>query len=179
VKLDDLVQEARVALCEAAKRYDERPEVAFAGYARPWIEGEIRKWVKRSEMPWHRGMLSFDDPRTEALASRLGCAPAGTEEDGSDSPERMADRIPGGLDSPEDMLAAGHRQGVLDAAIATLPDGMQNVIRAHYYEDQTKKEIGQALGISHQMASRLLDRAHALLRVRLVIKERVRSASAI
>ena len=46
--LADLLQEARIALLAAAAGYDPDKDVRFATYARPWVEGALKKEVGRA-----------------------------------------------------------------------------------------------------------------------------------
>jgi len=66
----------------------------------------------------------------------------------------------------EGMEQAEERRQLLEA-VAELPEEMQEVLRAYYYQDVTYKELGAQLGVSAATVNARLTQARALLRERL------------
>lgn len=81
---EDLMQEARLALCEAAAAYDDRPDdsgnghASFSTYAFPWIIGRVKKaaslikaWRHNEGMDLNQvpdpSKNTFDPDRVEAM----------------------------------------------------------------------------------------------------------------
>jgi RNA polymerase sigma factor FliA len=146
----DLHQDARLGLLSAAARYDARKNVPFGSYARRRIGGAV-----------------VDGLRQNDHLSR--CARARIKARGSEAPPEplpaiAPDQIPGALEPPDRYAAAAECHRLLNAAIETLPERLQTVLRAYYYAGQTMRAIGGNLGISEGRVSQIHARALRLLR---------------
>ncbi len=189
--LDDFVQVARLALVEAAGRFQPERGVPFANYSATVIEGRLkhhlrdRCWAVRPPRPLQEMWLAAA-PVTEALTQRLGRSPTVSElseEMGvdpallvealdtphawsADSLERLQ------TDSPmpwepavvDGGFAAVEERAWLHDAIAALPKRLQYILEMRFRQDLTQREIAEKLGISQMHVSRLLARALRQLR---------------
>lgn len=188
--LDDLVQVGAIGLVKAANRFDETRGVAFATFAAPLIEGEIRRHLRdrsslmripralqraSGELRRQRGQLaaaSGHSPNIGELAAALG-----TDEQGIEralraelarnavpfpSDEEGVERFDGSdqYDSSEDRLSLAGCMRALDVR-------ERKIVLLRFHADMTQRQIGQELGISQAQVSRLLSGALARLRAEL------------
>jgi RNA polymerase sigma-B factor len=188
--LDDLVQIGAVGLIKASDRFDASRGVAFATFAAPAIDGEIRRHLRdrSSSLRIPRGLqrTSGELRRQQSeLAASLGHSPT-LEELASalDADEQQLERalkaelardaIPlsagdGEGDAPE----ASHQQGgsedrlSLAAGMRVLGERERAIVFLRFHADLTEREIGSKLGISQAHVSRLLRVALVRLRSEL------------
>ena len=154
VDLQDLEQDARIGLMEAAGRFDSKRKVSFGAYARRRISGAIVDGLRRTDH------LSRDTRRQ--IKAENADAPA--------CPAQLLDTddIPGILLSPETYAVESERDRLLGAAVAKLPGRWRIVLRGYYRHGMTMREIGRGLGVNESRVSQIHKRALGELRTRLV-----------
>jgi RNA polymerase sigma-B factor len=134
-ELDDLVQVGAVGLVKAAERFDPSRGVAFATFAAPAIEGEVRRHLRKRtrslRIPQELHQMEAELHRSNGdLSAALG------------SDNRL-------------LLARGLR---------ALDQRERRIVFLRFNADMTERQIAQAVGISQAHVSRLLDGALATLR---------------
>lgn len=190
-ELDDLVQVGAVGLIKASDRFDPRKGVAFATFATPTIEGEIRHHLRdRSaglRIPRKLQHLSREVRRCRGqLTNRLGRSPTVAElaaalDTDPDEVEaalvaeraRESRALGDGDDTP---VAAAGAQPADDAdnrlmlvnSLRALDERERQVIYLRFHADRTERQIAGELKISQAHVSRLLGTALAKLRDSLV-----------
>mgnify|MGYP000288936983 CR=1 FL=1 len=133
---DDLVSWGMIGLVNAARAWDPARSTAFSTLACRAIERMIIRGVSREWKPEQANV-------TMSLDALLG------ERNGDGSDERFVDRLAGEEDTEEDFLKADTGLEIR-RALAELPPDQQELIRRHYFEGQSVKEIAQELGMSRQ-----------------------------
>lgn len=194
--LADLRQVAAMAMVKAADRFDPDYGAPFTAFAAVTIRGELRRHYR--DHGWTmRVPRSLQERRAEArqavevLTARAGRSP--TVPDLAEHLHISVDEViealyadenyrPMSLDSKVgDGLSVGERAGTddpgydaveADDAFTTLarscPERLEAMLRMRYVERLTQLEIAERSGISQVHVSRLLARAHRLVRSRLV-----------
>lgn len=188
-ELEDLVQVGYVGLLKASDRFDPSRGVAFAGFAAPVIEGEIRHHLRDQTAPV-RIPRALEQTRTKLrgrrseLESTLG-RPATTGElakalevqeseiEGALIAERARKSIStselasasqpadgGALTSSDDRL-------LLAAGMRLLDDRERQIVFLRFHADMTERQIASEVGLSQAHVSRLLKGALARLRTEL------------
>jgi RNA polymerase sigma-B factor len=195
---EDLMQVAYIGLLKAINNFDPGFGGSLAAYAHPNITGEIKRHFRDKSWHVHvaRSMQELAIKAHEAarlLAQNLGRVPDETELAGhlgvttaSLRAARQAEmsRRPASLDTPlagagvstlVDVLGADDPQleHVLSMqAVAThwgdLPALEQKILLMRFHGNMTQAQIGQLIGISQMQVSRLLARALAYLRPRVL-----------
>lgn len=175
--LDDLRQVGAIGLLRALERYDAGQGVPFEPFARTWIAGEMRHYL-RDAVPMVRPPRELVELRGRVAAAR---AELSDEADGAAIAE--ATGLPlakvlevlaleenfqaASLDADEagDRLVDGRYKSfqlaeddriMLAAAMARLRAVSREVIEFAYYEDLTQAEIAKRLGVSQMQVSRRL-----------------------
>ena len=70
--------------------------------------------------------------------------------------EQVAPEIPASpAESPERLFAQAELRGKLNAAMETLPEKYQVVVKLYYEKDMTMKEIGESLGVNESRVSQI------------------------
>jgi RNA polymerase sigma-B factor len=186
--LEDLVQVGAVGLVKAGNRFDESRGVAFASFAAPVIEGEIRRYLRDRSAPMRipRGVqrtsgalrrkrdqlvaTTGQSPSTRELAAALGLDEesvqralaaelAGTAKPLSGSEE-------GGLRHADDEGDSDDRL-LLERSMRVLDERQRKIVFLRFHADMTERQIGLELGISQAQVSRLLNAALTRLRAEL------------
>ncbi|MGZ4233943.1 MAG: sigma-70 family RNA polymerase sigma factor [Solirubrobacteraceae bacterium] len=193
-ELDDLVQVGAVGLMKASDRFDPNRGVAFATFATPAIEGEIRRHLRDRthsvKIPRDLQRTGRNVRRHEAeLAARLGRFPTTaelaaalkvdeTEIERAVAADRASDQLAAtpGDDALEparvfEPLNGSDDRMLLAASLRTLNERERRIVFLRFHADMTERQIGRAVGISQAHVSRLLDSALAKLRVELAENE--------
>jgi RNA polymerase sigma-B factor len=187
--LDDLVQVGALGLIRASDRFDASRGVAFATFAMPAIEGEIRRHLgdrttslriprelrrMSGELQRRRAELaaSLGRPPTVAeLAAAVGVEDADVQralnaeraaQPSSALPDELAEAVADAesLASTDDRLLLAHGARVLD-------ERERRIVFLRFHADLTEDDIARDLGISQAHVSRLLAGALAKLRAAL------------
>lgn len=186
VELDDLVQVGAVGLIKASDRFDPGRGVAFATFATPTIEGEIRHHLRdRSStlrVPRQLQQMSRTIHRRQGeLAARLGRSPTVPElAEALQTDEAMVERalaaeaalqpVPLTDDEGSEATATDEASASSDdrltlaSTIRALDERERQIVYLRFHADQTERQIAQQLGISQAHVSRLLGAALAKLR---------------
>lgn len=186
LELDDLIQVARVGLVLAIQRFRPAPGAAFAAFAIPTIQGELKRhfrdhgWVVRPPRRIQE-LQARARARARELEQQLGRTPSSDELAAALGVETheldecaAADSgfHPLSLDVPADpsgtplsaRLADGDDDGLeslpdlvaLRRVLAGLPPRDRAVLSWRFGEGLTQSEIGARLGVSQMQVSRIL-----------------------
>lgn len=193
-EFDDLVQVGAVGLVKASDRFDPSRGVAFATFATPAIEGEIRRHLRdraRSvRIPRDLQKTSRNVRRQQAeLAARLGRFPTTSEVaealrvDESEieraiTAERAGDQVALALGdeawepaSPSESLDGSDNRMLLAASMQALTERERRIVFLRFHADLTERQIARTVGISQAHVSRLLDGALTKLRAEMAEQE--------
>ena len=188
--LDDLVQAGAIGLIKASSRFDESRGVAFAKFAAPTIDGEIRHYLRDRaaslriprELQRTSGEIRRQRPQ---LTAALGHSPTvGELAAALDTNERQVERalmaelareaVPLSSDTAGDARADGSAQQAgsedrmsLASSLRTLDERQRAIVFLRFHADMTEREIGRELGLSQAHVSRLLAGALNQLRAEL------------
>ena len=182
VELHDLAQSGLLGLVSAGRNYDPAASVPFSIYARYRIEGAIldslrredlaprklRRWQKQvsaarqkltvslqrsptEEELCDRLMVSAVEMRSRSLAlSRTNAAQPAKRESGE-----TPDPVSGPETDPDHICSQRQLREVLDRLLDDLPERHQQVIRLHYCQHMTMKEIGGVMGVNESRVSQM------------------------
>lgn len=189
VERDDLASAGSLALVQAARSYDPSTGVPFSRYASLRIRGalldELRSmdWVSRGARSRVRELTATTEQLAAALgrpatrdeiATALGIDAQAVDQIRADADRRVlsidasagviAEMIVDSTSTPEEAVLATERVHWLRAAVDTLPERLQVVIRAIYLEDRTVVDLADELGVTQSRISQLRTEALALLR---------------
>jgi RNA polymerase sigma-B factor len=189
--LDDLVQVGAVGLIKAADRFDPSRGAAFATFATPAIEGEIRRHLRDRASPVRipRGLQQMSGQlrrRRGELTAALGRSPNRSElaaAIGADeldveralNAERALESIrisakdnPIELPDVSETVTGSDDRLLLADSVRVLDERERRIVLLRFHADMTEREIARAVGISQAHVSRLLGGALEKLRVELV-----------
>jgi RNA polymerase sigma factor for flagellar operon FliA len=96
-------------------------------------------------------MVSAVEMRSRSLALSRTNAPLSAQRDGSET----ADPASGPETDPDHICSQRQLREVLDRLIDDLPDRHQQVIRLHYCQHMTMKEIGSVMGVNESRVSQM------------------------
>lgn len=190
--LEDLLQVGAVALVKASDRFDPDRGVAFATFATPAVEGEIRRHLGERSGSVRvsrelRRMTGRLESTRAGLAATLGRTPTidelaralGVEHDDVERAlEAQRARQPAPAvsdDAPEaegesESLDSSDDRLLLAAGTRVLDERERRIVFLRFHADMTEREIARDLGISQPQVSRLLTRALEKLREALEYK---------
>lgn len=183
-ELDDLVQVGAVGLIKASDRFDPHKGVAFATFATPTIEGEIRHHLRDRGAPLRiprplqdlgrriqrcQGELTVSlgrSPTTAEVAASLQISE--DEVDQALAATRARDSVPladgEAHDAAEEPAAGSDTRLMLASSLRALDERQRQIIYLRFHADKTERQIARELGISQAHVSRLLASALAQLR---------------
>jgi RNA polymerase sigma-B factor len=187
--VEDLIQVGSIALIRASDRFDPERGVAFATFAAPAVEGEIRRHVGDQggsvRIPRELRRMTGELERSRRrLAASLGRAPTVSElavdlgvehEDVERALEAQLAREPAPAASEDVVEAVGEVASLqstddrllLAAGAHVLDDRERRIVFLRFHADMTERDIAQEVGISQAQVSRSLTRALAKLRTEL------------
>lgn len=185
---EDLVAYGFRGLLEARQRFDASKGVAFKSFAYYRVRGAMLDGIRTmARLPRRayarlRAAEAMDD-----VAETSGAALANaTQKPTTDVVLRAVDAIlgsvaaaytvavsvedaEGGAGSPEEAVLREERTTRMRAALLTLPEREQHLVRAHYFDGRQFDEVSAELGISKSWGSRV--HAHALELLRKALED--------
>jgi RNA polymerase sigma factor for flagellar operon FliA len=189
VEIDELVQEGRIGLMEAAERFDSTLGVSFKTFAYYRVKGAMYDGLRKMDVITRRknANLMFETAASEFLADealRGSTEPVRktTKDEINevaglisglvpiymltlDAIDRMEQEEPGR--SPDQQLAFKQQKAELKKAMQQLPAKERRLLEYHYYEDLTLEQAAARLGLSKSWASRLHAKAISKLHNKL------------
>lgn len=173
--LEDLKQHGVIGLMRAARKFDETRGTVFSTVATWWVRQEIHRAVqdfsgtirvsvpaqdrhnrlKReagSEEAYERlvGMMSAAKQKTTRLAAQASMTISlnmNVRNDNGNRETELGDLIPDPNGTLAEDAATDHQQAEAVAKLlGTLDDRTREIIRLHYWEGMTAKEIGKKYG---------------------------------
>jgi RNA polymerase sigma-B factor len=189
-ELDDLVQVGSIGLVKASDRFDPKRGVAFAAFAAPAIEGEIRNHLRdrthpvripreqeriRGELRYRRDELALAigrDPTVQELAVALGVEKGDIEraltvERARDSSSVASEVDASELPADSEALTTSDDRLVLASSLRSLDERERRIVFLRFHADMTERQIAHEVGISQAHVSRLLSGALTKLRAEL------------
>lgn len=191
VNRDDLISAGMLALVTSAQSYDPARGVPFGRFAAIRIRGgltdELRTmdWASRSV----RGKAREINAVRNELAAVLGRSPeraeiartmgvAVQELDAVDADVQRAavlsiqgltenngaDLVPDGDAGPEGLLMRREQLGILQDAVAELPDRLRTVVQEYFFGQRKMADIAGDLGVTESRVSQLRSEALVMLR---------------
>ncbi len=160
----DLLQEGRLALIQAARRYDPARRASFLG----WIEAPVRWAMQRFA---RRAARAVRVPHNRF--NRVSCTMVSLDQpaapDGDSGGTVLADFLLIEDARPHDGVEARERHGALHSALSQLPPEQSYLLRARYFDELSDAAIGAALGVCRSEVYRRREAAASRLR-RLLVK---------
>jgi RNA polymerase sigma factor FliA len=183
---DDLASAGALALVTAADAFNPDLGIPFGAYARKRIMGAFADDMRASDWASRSTRRRIKDTMAvqETLTGTLGRTPTvdelaaalGTDRETTVSALADASRTVTALDDvtseflaaetvlPEESLLESEKLRYLHASVDALPERMQLIVRAIYFEDRSVKEVAEELGITHSAVSQQRTEAMRLLR---------------
>lgn len=189
---DDLTQVARLGLVLAAHRFEPSTGTPFGGYAAPTILGELKRHMRdhawavrppRTLQELRPQCIATVDlltqqfqrrPLVSEIAEAMEVAPELVNEvvllDSAYQPDSL-DQPAHGVDAPTPELLAPQKrlehveaQMAVGPSLSSLPEGDRDVLRLHFKENLSQRQIAAVLGVSQMQVSRILRRSLAVMR---------------
>jgi len=206
IELDDLIHAGLAGLFDAATKYRDDKQVAFATYAQYRIRGtildslrqmdcasrETRKRYKKMEAATREFTARcLRKPSETELAAEMGIdcqelrawmlefrALRTADVHGNDGEDKTNEDVPSAsADRPDQVFARRQMQQRLGLAMGLLPKRYQRVLELYYQAELTMREIAQMLGVNESRISQI--HKAALRRMQEVLGEcGIRSATA-
>lgn len=197
VDVDDLISAGLIGLIDAFDKFDQNRNIAFRKYAVVRIKGAMLDELRQGDplSRTFRRRANEVGKATSALEQSLGRTPTdaevasavGLDPDGfqaikvhlqpvltvstdelSDTGRELSNWLYAG--APEDPYASleGKRiRELLDAQIGQIKERLGLVLRFHFFDGMTLREIGKVLGVSESRTSQLLSEALEVFSKRL------------
>jgi RNA polymerase sigma-B factor len=194
---DDLVQVGTVGLIKAVDRFEPARGVEFAAYARPAVDGEIRRHLRdhapvvRPPRRLHELHGRLRRTRREltaslgrAVTSRELAAAVGATPADAEAAERLDDlRTPLPLEAAGEPAASDPSDTAVDRALVAssreaLGERERRLLHLRFFADLSLREIAREVGGSHVQASRQLDAALETLRRTFAVDDDAQTAVA-
>lgn len=142
---EDLESAGLLGLWKATGGYDPARGVKFSTLAARYILTEMQKTRRMLERQRRFSPLSLEAPASESVSRPL------------------VDLLPDDEPGPESLALSGDRRRRLWAAVETLPEEDQQLIRLYYIEGLTIQDIAKGTGENRSSLHRRLQRvAHSL-----------------
>ncbi len=193
-EFDDLVQVGALGLVKASGRFDPTRGTAFASFAAPAVEGEIRRHLRERgpglRLPRETQRMSTELKRSRAeLAAALGRSPTVQEvaaalgADVADverliAAEEASDPIAISTDGEADERSDGQESTAESEARVLLAGGLRaldererRIVLLRFHADMTERQIARTVGLSQAHVSRVLEGALTKLRAELTAQE--------
>ena len=132
IPAEELIQEARAAICMAQERFDPNRGCQFSTYAVPVVLGALKAYSRR----WFQAQYE----------QKAICAVASLPFSEGDEPLPAQAYLPLGIDSPPAATQSFEERILLRDAIRRLGDPLGQVIGLRYLCGLTQRETGQRLG---------------------------------
>jgi RNA polymerase sigma-B factor len=179
VDVDDLEQAGSIGLIKAVDRFDPTRGVDLAAYARPTVEGEIKRHLRDHgatvraprrlyELNAQLRRLRRELPRVlgrPATPAELAQAAGASEEDAAAADRLATTLTPLPLDAADapaashDAFAESENRMLLTSCIARLRARERTIVHLSFYAGLSQREIARTLGISQVQVSRSLARS--------------------
>lgn len=189
-EFEDLVQVGAVGLVKASGRFDPSRGVAFASFAAPAVEGEIRRHLEERgpglRLPRETQRMTNELKRCQSeLAAALGRTPTAAELAAALSADvaEVERLIIADLARNPIAISAGDADGepasdtestdesearvLLAEGLRALEDRERRIVFLRFHADMTERQIARTVGLSQAHVSRLLDGALTKLRAAL------------
>ena len=189
-ELDDLVQVGSLGLIRSSARFDPSRGIAFASFAAPAVEGEIRRHLRERgrglRLPREAQRMSAELKRCESeLAAALDRSPTVPElaaaldadvteverliaADLARNPVVLGTGDPAGDRSGEaESTAESDARVLLAGGLRALDERERRIVFLRFHADMTERQIARAVGLSQAHVSRLLKGALTKLRAEL------------
>ena len=187
LEIDELVQEGRIGLMEAAERFDSKLGVSFKTFAYYRIKGAMYDSLRKMDVITRRAnsKLMFESAATEFFAdeaNRVSAEPRkATLKDEMDEVTGLiaglvpiymltadaVDRLQQTGKGPDQQVALKQQKAELKKALQQLPAKERQLLEFHYYEDLTLEQAANKLGLSKSWGSRLHAKAISKLQNKL------------
>jgi RNA polymerase sigma-B factor len=191
--LEDVMQVALLGLVKAIERYEPQPGAGFGAFARPTIDGEIKRhlrdhaWTMKVSRSGKELWIRVREARREhptagddELAMLLGIEPAELRDAEASGHARQPDSIDFRVGDDEGTLAGrlgreetGYSQvedhDEIDRALAILEPRDREVVRLRYFDEALQREIGDHIGTNQMQISRILNRSLQQMRDHLAV----------
>ncbi len=196
--VEDLLQVAYLGLVKAVHGFDAQVGTGFMAYAEPTITGEVRRWFRdkgwdirppRRLQDLRASMIPAIEeltqehgraPRAEEVAAHLGVA----YQDVSATMVALGNYTADSLDAPVDGVDGPGLGAViaddvpevgaledrlsLEPLLADLPPRDRHILVLRFYRGWTQREIAEDIGVTQMQVSRLLNKALASMREKLL-----------
>lgn len=189
-EFDDLVQVGALGLTRASGRFDPGRGVAFASFAAPAVEGEIRRHLRERgrglRLPRETQRMTSELKRCQAeLMAALGRPPSVQELAAAlDADQAEVERliaadlvrepvpisagdVAGEVSDERESIAESETRVLLAGGLRALDERERRIVFLRFHADMTEQQIGRAVGLSQAHVSRLLDGALEKLRKEL------------
>lgn len=175
VDREDFVQNANMGLLDAMSRYDPSRGIAFSSYAKPRVRGAVFNGLKAilSDRP------PPSDKRFAERLESLQSAEGGSVFDdvvgtivGLSLGYLLDESVHQLVQKPEDAVSFTESAQIetrVAQAVALLPERLQLIIRAHYFEQVPFQQIAIDLGVTKGRVSQL--HHSALSKMREILRE--------
>jgi RNA polymerase sigma factor for flagellar operon FliA len=191
---DDLIGDGSIGLIRAVDNFQPERGVSLRHYARHLICGTMLNGIRRMDPVSERVRRQVRDAEIARyrLASERGVVPSMAEMEAARPGLReaviaAATRVPLSLDrklpdgerlqidrssDPAAIVEARSERERIGAIVDALPERQRRILREHYYQERSLRDIGRRIGISAQRASQIHIAAMEKLRRRLDVAPR-------
>ena len=189
-EFDDLVQVGALGLTRASGRFDPGRGIAFASFAAPAVEGEIRRHLRERgrglRLPRETQRMTSELKRCQAeLMAALGRPPSVQELAAAlDADQAEVERliaadlvrepvpisagdVAGEVSDERESIAESETRVLLAGGLRALDERERRIVFLRFHADMTERQIARTVGLSQAHVSRLLEGALTKLRAEL------------